>query len=215
MPSSSTANSSPPRRATVSEERVVLTMRCATACSRRSPASWPRESLMFLKLSRSRNMTATEALAALRQRERVLHPVAEQVAVGEQRQRIVEGELAQLLLERLALADVAEVERQALHRRILRSGCCRRSRSRSGGCRARCAAPPDRRCRRAPRPPRRGSARSSLPVLPAPQVRQVLAGDAPRASVPACARTPARRSAAAPSAATIMMTSEALAISEA
>ena len=60
MPSTRTANSSPPSRATVSEERVVLTMRCATACSSRSPASWPSESLMFLKLSRSRNMTATE-----------------------------------------------------------------------------------------------------------------------------------------------------------
>ena len=60
------------------------------------------------------------ALAALRQRERVLHPVAEQVAVGEERQRIMEGELAQLLFQRLALADVAEVERQALDRRVLR-----------------------------------------------------------------------------------------------
>ena len=64
-------------------------------------------------------MTATKFWRALRQRQRVLHAVAEQVAVREQRQRVVEGELAQLLLERLALADVAEVERQALHRRIL------------------------------------------------------------------------------------------------
>ena len=61
-----------------------------------------------------------EALAALRQGERVLHAVAEQVAVRQQRQRIVEGELAQLLLERLALADVAEVQRQALHGRVVR-----------------------------------------------------------------------------------------------
>ena len=60
------------------------------------------------------------AAVALCQRERVLHAIAEQVAVGEQRQRIVEGELPQLLLERFALADVAEVERQTLHRRIAR-----------------------------------------------------------------------------------------------
>ena len=59
MPSSRIANSSPPRRATVSDGRVDLTRRCAAACSRRSPASWPSESLTFLKLSRSRNMTAT------------------------------------------------------------------------------------------------------------------------------------------------------------
>ena len=51
-------------------------------------------------------------LRALRQRQRVLDPVPEQAAVGEQRERVVERELAQLLLERLALADVAEIERQ-------------------------------------------------------------------------------------------------------
>src|SRR5207237_6415953 len=50
---------------------------------------------------------------------RVLHPIAEQVAIGEQRQGIVERELPQLLLERLALADIAEIERQPLDRRIL------------------------------------------------------------------------------------------------
>ncbi len=59
MPSSRIANSSPPRRATVSDGRVDFTSRCAAACSRRSPASCPSESLTFLKLSRSRNMTAT------------------------------------------------------------------------------------------------------------------------------------------------------------
>src|SRR5205085_10420306 len=48
-----------------------------------------------------------------------LHPIAEQVAIGEQRQGIMERELPQLLLERLALADVAEIERQPLDRRIL------------------------------------------------------------------------------------------------
>ena len=60
------------------------------------------------------------ALPALRQGERVLHAVAEQVAVRQQRQRIVERHLPQLLLECLALADVAEIQCQALHRRVLR-----------------------------------------------------------------------------------------------
>ena len=59
MPSRRIANSSPPRRAIVSEGRVDFTSRCAAACRKRSPASWPSESLTFLKLSRSRNMTAT------------------------------------------------------------------------------------------------------------------------------------------------------------
>ena len=96
-----------------------FTSRCAAACSSRSPASWPSESLTFLKLSRSRNITATRCVRALRQRQRVLDAVAEQAAVGEQRQRVVERQLAQLLLERLALAHVAEVEREAGDRRVV------------------------------------------------------------------------------------------------
>ncbi len=154
------------------------------------------------------------ALAALRERQCVLHAVAEQVAVGEQRQRIVEGQLAQLLLERLALADVAEVERQALHRRVLAEVAADALDDVSACCRARCAAPPARPCRMGWRRPRRGTsaaARASSPphssgrFLPAmssglrPRVRSE-AGEAKRST---------------PSAATIMMTSEALAISEA
>ena len=48
----------------------------------------------------------------------MLHTILEQRAIGQQRQWIVEGLLAQLLLQRLALADVPEVQCQALHRRI-------------------------------------------------------------------------------------------------
>src|SRR5215470_19986609 len=58
-------------------------------------------------------------VAAMRERECVLHPVAEKVAIGQQRERVMEGELPQLLFERLALADVAEIEREPLNRRIL------------------------------------------------------------------------------------------------
>ena len=58
------------------------------------------------------------AARAAGQRERVLDAIAEQVPVGEPGQRIVKRQLPQLLFEALALADVAQVERQALHRRI-------------------------------------------------------------------------------------------------
>src|SRR6185312_10802527 len=55
----------------------------------------------------------------MRERECVLHPVTEQVAIGKQREGVMEGELPQLLFERLTLADVAEIEGESLHRRIL------------------------------------------------------------------------------------------------
>ena len=56
---------------------------------------------------------------ALRQCECVLHPIAEQAAVCQQRQRIMESKLPQLLLERLALADVTEVDGQAADCRVV------------------------------------------------------------------------------------------------
>ena len=58
------------------------------------------------------------APGAAGQRERVLDAIAEEVPVGEPGQRIVKRQLAQLLFEALALADVAQVERQPLHRGI-------------------------------------------------------------------------------------------------
>ena len=54
----STANSSPPSRATRSPSRTEPAIRSVTATSRASPAAWPRESLTTLKSSRSRNRTA-------------------------------------------------------------------------------------------------------------------------------------------------------------
>ena len=47
-------------------------------------------------------------------RERMLDAVVEQRAVGELRQRVMEGAVAQLLLERLALVDVARGDHDAL-----------------------------------------------------------------------------------------------------
>ena len=49
----STANSSPPTRATVSELRKASLSRSATAWSSSSPAAWPKASLLALKPSRS------------------------------------------------------------------------------------------------------------------------------------------------------------------
>ena len=52
-------NSSPPNRATVSIGRSSVLSRSPSAASRRSPTAWPRVSLISLKLSKSRNMTAS------------------------------------------------------------------------------------------------------------------------------------------------------------
>ena len=63
-PSASTANSSPPSRATVSAARSALRSRSPQISSRRSPAAWPSESLTCLKSSRSRNATTAASPAA-------------------------------------------------------------------------------------------------------------------------------------------------------
>jgi hypothetical protein len=47
--SSSTANSSPPRRATSAPSPLALRRRSAAAFNRRSPTVWPKESLTALK----------------------------------------------------------------------------------------------------------------------------------------------------------------------
>ena len=48
-----TTNSSPPKRATVSSFRKTFLKRCATSCNKASPTECPKESLMFLKRSKS------------------------------------------------------------------------------------------------------------------------------------------------------------------
>ena len=58
-PSSRTANSSPPSRATESTARTQPTSRAATILSSSSPSAWPNRSLTPLKPSRSRNRTAS------------------------------------------------------------------------------------------------------------------------------------------------------------
>ena len=55
----STTNSSPPSRLTVSDRRTQAINRPATDCSSLSPTPWPSESLIFLKWSKSTNITAS------------------------------------------------------------------------------------------------------------------------------------------------------------
>ncbi len=52
-------NSSPPKRATVSSPRTHSCRRRPTSASSWSPTSWPSESLITLKRSRSRNSSAS------------------------------------------------------------------------------------------------------------------------------------------------------------
>ena len=62
------ANSSPPRRPTMSVGRTWRTMRCATTTRNSSPALWPSVSLISLKRSKSRYITANPRVGSARQR---------------------------------------------------------------------------------------------------------------------------------------------------
>ena len=94
--------------------------RRATSTSTSSPAAWPSESLIVLKSSRSRNSTRERRRPlAAGAGERLADALDEQRAVGEPGDRVVERLVGELGLERLALGDVAGVER----------GCRRRARS--------------------------------------------------------------------------------------
>ena len=56
----------------------------------------------------------------MRQCQRVLNTITEQIPVRQQRQRVMKCQLSQFLLERLALADVVKIEREPVHRRVVR-----------------------------------------------------------------------------------------------
>ena len=116
------ANSSPPSRATVSAARAQERNRSAAAMRSRSPSAWPRLSLTLLKSSRSRKSTVIGLPLPLGQRERVAHPVAEERAVGEAGERIVERLVGELLLQPLPLAHVAGVEHDAADGRVAAAG---------------------------------------------------------------------------------------------
>ena len=111
--SSSTANSSPPSRASVSLGRTAAEKRSATARSSWSPASWPRLSFTCLKPSRSTSSTASGDRARSERATRLVEPVAEQGAVREGGEAVVERLPGQLLLEPHALGHVARVQHDA------------------------------------------------------------------------------------------------------
>ena len=105
--SHSTMNSSPPKRATVSEGRIRLFSRSATRHSSRSPASWPRLSLTSLNRSRSRNRSATPYLVRSARGQCLLGAIHQQGPVGQPGQRVVQRLVGQGHLGPLALHGVA------------------------------------------------------------------------------------------------------------
>jgi hypothetical protein len=111
MPSSISTNSSPPSRATLWRVRTVSCRRAPTSLSSASPNSWPSESLMFLKPSRSISASAngwpTPAGRVF------LDPLADVGAVADAGQRIQEGTLGQLSLGLHPVRDVVAEQQQA------------------------------------------------------------------------------------------------------
>ena len=108
-PSVRITNSSRPRRPTVSPARSMPRNGAATAHRSLSPASWPSESLVSLKLSRSMKHSATGPLVAPGPQQHLLGPVHRQLAIGQPGERVVQGLVGQQRLELLALGDVADV----------------------------------------------------------------------------------------------------------
>ena len=90
MSGSSTANSSPPSRATVSPGRTARSRRRATTSSSWSPAGWPRVSLTSLNRSRSSRNSAIPAALAARVVERRLDPALQQDPVGQVGEGVVQ-----------------------------------------------------------------------------------------------------------------------------
>ena len=83
-----TANSSPPRRATVSVSRTACCSRREITRRTSSPALWPNVSLMPLKESRSRTSSAGGSLAPGRLRKGVAQDRVERRPVGKLGQRV-------------------------------------------------------------------------------------------------------------------------------
>ena len=99
-------NSSPPWRATTSDERVDIRSRLATSHSSWSPAPCPKLSLTSLKSSRSTYSTATPVPVRSAAGQRQLQVLLEQDPVGQAGQRVVVGEPRQLLLGLAPVGDV-------------------------------------------------------------------------------------------------------------
>ena len=112
-PSSRTANSSPPKRATVSVGRTAILQPAADLLEHlvaRGVAEAVVDGLEVVEVDEHDRDLRNAAPGA---HQGVLDPVGEERAVRELRHRIVEGLVRELFLERLALADVAAVEDDA------------------------------------------------------------------------------------------------------
>src|SRR5471032_2380275 len=107
LPEVTTMNSSPPRRAMVSTSRSSSCRRRATACSSRSPVWWPWVSFIFLKWSRSMNSTAA-APPLRRVCQQQVEAQVQRQAVVQAGQRVVVGQLVDVLLGALLLGQVVQ-----------------------------------------------------------------------------------------------------------
>jgi hypothetical protein len=121
MPGSSTVNSSPPWRATVSDSRTQPTMRRAASTSRRSPASWPRVSFTSLKRSRSMYITATLSWERWAFFISSAEPVVEQAAVGQAGEGVVVGLHPHQGFGLLAFGDVGDDAHQPPYAAVARN----------------------------------------------------------------------------------------------
>ena len=120
----STANSSPPHRATVSCGGTRPRSRRAACASTRSPAPWPTESLTAVKPSRSTKIapvrsaaTRSAAAASPVACQQVLGPLLQVGAVRQPGQAVVEGQVGHLAAQRHLVADVPRGDQQLVRPR--------------------------------------------------------------------------------------------------
>ena len=101
-------NSSPPSRATVSHSRRQPTIRSVTSLRSASPCWCPSVSLTCLNSSRSRSRSARESPDPQRRLDRERDAVAEEHAVGQAGEVVVQRLVLERLHVGLALGDVAQ-----------------------------------------------------------------------------------------------------------
>ena len=147
------ANSSPARRPPTDSRGSARASRSLMVSMIRSPASWPKVSLISLNLSRSDVQQHQAAPLPRGARDRLLQQVLELHAVRHLGQRVEPREIADAPLRPLAIGDVAQHEDVALEGRSPRSRPPRRSPTPGSSGRGRYA----RRSRREPRAPSRAS----------------------------------------------------------
>ena len=112
--SSRTANSSPPKRAAVSLGRMLRVQALGDLEQHRVAGGVAEAVVDRLEVVEVHEDDGQPRALAARARDRVADALDEQRAVGEVGDGVVEGLVGELLLERLALADVAAVEHDAV-----------------------------------------------------------------------------------------------------